>query len=72
MADALTITQRIDLRHLARASIRIYSPSKKSLDRYCPLRDLGLVTIDDIGSDEMQETLLLIQITDAGREEVAR
>lgn len=49
------------------SGIRVYSPSGRSLERYGPLADLGYVTIRDVGSDEMQETILKITPTDAGR-----
>lgn len=47
--------------------IKVYSPSGRSLERYGPLADLGYVTIRDVGSDEMQETILRIAPTEAGR-----
>lgn len=64
----LTEEQRRDLAFVvSHNGIRVYSPSGRSLERYGPLADLGYVTIKDVGSDEMQETILRITPTDAGR-----
>jgi hypothetical protein len=51
--------------------IRIYTPTQRSLDRYGPLSDLGYVTIDDVGSDQDQETILRVRPTEAGRKALA-
>lgn len=60
--------QARDLAYIvSHGGIHIYTPTQRSLARYCPLQDLGYVTIRDVGSDEMQETILAVEPTAAGR-----
>jgi hypothetical protein len=47
--------------------VTVYSPGRRTFERYGPLAVKGLLTDRDIGSDEAQETIMLIVLTPAGR-----
>lgn len=47
--------------------VTVYSPGPDTIMRYGPLATKGLLDNQDIGSDEAQETIWRIFITDAGR-----
>lgn len=64
MAEKLTTLERANLAEVG-AGIRIYSPSRVSLDRYGPLAARGFVEIFDVGDE--QETILHVVPTPTGR-----
>lgn len=63
----LSHAQREDLAELQRGPIRIYQPSQRTIDRFGPLYRAGYIISDDVGSDEAQETIFRLSITEAGR-----
>lgn len=52
---------------LGRLPINVYSPGVRTFQEFAPMELRGLIKVRDIGSDEAQETILEISITDAGR-----
>lgn len=48
--------------------VTVYSPGVAAIMKYGPLGSKGLLNNEDIGSDEAQETIWRIFITDAGRQ----
>lgn len=60
----LTTAQRDSLRRLP---ITVYSPGVRTIQEFGPLEEWGLVRARDVGSDEAQETILELSLTDEGR-----
>ncbi len=60
-----------DISRLRSLPLRIYSPSSGGGRAWAPLITAGLVSVLDVGSDEMQETILALEITAAGRKALA-
>ena len=66
MPDKVKLTKD-ELAILRRMPVTVYSPGRHTFERYGPLAGKGLLTDRDIGSDEAQETIMLIELTPAGR-----
>ena len=47
--------------------VAVYSPGLATIEKYGPLVSAGLLDVEDVGSDEMQETIHVFTLTPAGR-----
>jgi hypothetical protein len=55
-----------ELRMLRQLPFRVYSPSRGGGRQWASLINGGFVTVRDVGSDEGQETILLLEATKTG------